>query len=375
MPSQNASAIMTRFGERTGLTSSRKARRYLWTDAFAVCNFVGLARSTGEPRYAELALALVDRVHHTLGRHRSDDVRRGWISGLDENAGEGHPTAGGLRIGKDLPERQPGEPWDESLEWDRDGQYFHYSTKWMHALDQASRFGRWPQLNVWARELARASHDAFCYGTQGHRRMHWKMSIDLTRPLVPSMGQHDPLDGYVTCLQLDATAAALGAAPSPGLRDDASDFAGMLDGRALATTDPLGIGGLLTDAWRLVQLGRPGAIPEASLVEALLRAAVEGLARYGGPRGPARQRLAFRELGLAIGLEAARTWRDTGGSDGVRGFALGALHEYDSLRDEIESFWLDPEHQEGAAWTEHRDINEVMLATSLMPEGYLRLRD
>jgi hypothetical protein len=51
---------------------------------------------------------------------------------------ETHPTRGGLRIGKQLPERRPGEPYDPQVEWDRDGQYFHYLTKWMHALDQAS---------------------------------------------------------------------------------------------------------------------------------------------------------------------------------------------------------------------------------------------
>ena len=49
---------------------------------FAVCrNFLGLSRMTGEKRYTELALRLVDRVHHTLGRHRGDDSRPGWISG------------------------------------------------------------------------------------------------------------------------------------------------------------------------------------------------------------------------------------------------------------------------------------------------------
>ena len=32
------------------------------------------------------------------------------------------------------------------------------------------------------------------------------MSIDLSYPLVPSMGQHDPLDGYITYLQLQSTA-------------------------------------------------------------------------------------------------------------------------------------------------------------------------
>jgi hypothetical protein len=33
---------------------------------------------------------------------------------------------------------------------------------------------------------------------------------------------------------------------------------------------------------------------------------------------------------------------------------------------------LAPAHRETSLWAEHRDINDVMLATSLMPEGFLR---
>src|SRR5438105_10487508 len=102
-----AAELMLRFAERTGLIGDGPSRRYLWTDAFAVCNFLGLSRATGERRYEELAVTLIDRVHHVLGRHRPDDRRRGWISGLDEREGERHPTRGGLRIGKPLAERQP----------------------------------------------------------------------------------------------------------------------------------------------------------------------------------------------------------------------------------------------------------------------------
>ena len=79
---------MRGFAERTGLTSDRPERRYLWTDAFAVCNFLDLARRTGDRSHADLALRLVDRVHHVLGRHRADDARTGWISGLGEREGE-----------------------------------------------------------------------------------------------------------------------------------------------------------------------------------------------------------------------------------------------------------------------------------------------
>ena len=62
---------MMEFSALTGLEPPREApKRYLWTDAFAVCNFLELYRQTGEEKYKVLALRLVDQVHHTLGRHR-----------------------------------------------------------------------------------------------------------------------------------------------------------------------------------------------------------------------------------------------------------------------------------------------------------------
>ena len=170
---EKASLLMRGFAERTGLTAERPTQRYLWTDAFAVCSFLGLARLTGESSYADWALRLVDQVHHVLGRHRADDMRTGWISGLAEREGESHPTRGGLRIGKPLPERGPGEPFDQGLEWERDGQYLHYLTKWMHALDQVSAATGDPRFNLWARELAEAAHAAFvrAVGGRAGRRM------------------------------------------------------------------------------------------------------------------------------------------------------------------------------------------------------------
>ncbi|MCA1786733.1 MAG: hypothetical protein LC657_12225 [Desulfobacteraceae bacterium] len=41
--------------------------------------------------------------------------------------------------------------------------------------------------------------------------------------------------------------------------------------------------------------------------------------------------------------------------------------------DIIESFWLAPENQQVPTWIDHQDINQVMLATSLLPDGYLNL--
>ena len=90
---EEAGELMMRFAERTGLASDLAKQRYLWTDAFAVCNFLGLAQATGEERYTEQALRLVEQVHHVLGSYRADDPRTGWISGLSEQEGETSPDS------------------------------------------------------------------------------------------------------------------------------------------------------------------------------------------------------------------------------------------------------------------------------------------
>ena len=51
--------------------------RYLWTDAFGVCNFLTLYNETKDPQYLEQADALVNNVHDVLGRDRSGKKRLG----------------------------------------------------------------------------------------------------------------------------------------------------------------------------------------------------------------------------------------------------------------------------------------------------------
>ena len=46
---------------------------------------------------------------------------------------------------------------------------------------------------------------------------------------------------------------------------------------------------------------------------------------------------------------------------------------YGSFREQIESFWLDRRNRAVQSWTDHREINMVMLATSLAPDGYFTL--
>jgi hypothetical protein len=84
---------------------------------------------------------------------------------------------------------------------------------------------------------------------------------------------------------------------------------------------------------------------------------------------------------LSIGLAAAQAMeaaasRVPGSFPGgpLAGRALEALGAYARLRAEIETLWLRPEHRSVETWRDHLDINEVMLATSLAPEGFLVLR-
>jgi hypothetical protein len=286
-----------------------------------------------------------------------------------------------------LNERKPGEPYDESLEWDRDGQYYHYLTKWMHALASVSLVTKDSMYAKWAMELAKTAHARFTYAPSpgARKRMYWKMSIDLSYALVPSMGQHDPLDGLVTCCGLQALADQSKAQTDwPSLSAEIAGMALICEGQRLITNDPLGIGGLLADACRMAQLIVKGSFPYAGLLQEVLDAARSGLDYYAmsaaSRRRPADYRLAFRELGLSIGLHAVRYMQELikqhPGAFG-RGSSLSAqveyLMRYSRLQTEIEAFWLEGRNRESDGWSAHRFINMVMLATSLAPDGFLSL--
>lgn len=384
---ETAHELMQDFARATGLEPAVDyPRRYLWTDAFAVCNYLGLFRTTGKPEYRELALRLIGQVHRTLGRHRNDDLRTGWISGLSYNEGEKHPTAGGLRIGKLQPERGAGEPYNERREWDRDGQYYHYLTKWMHALSLAGKVTGDPVFVTWAAELARTAHDRFTFLSPhvSRKRMYWKMSIDLTRPLILSMGQHDPLDGLVTFREVQRAADQDDRLAHPVLVQEIAELADIGRDLPLTTDDPLGIGGLLFDASRIARLAERGGAVDPDLLEHVMDSALYGLESFAGSGSlelPARQRLAFRELGLSTGLaciEQLPSWIQDNphlsGRAGSLNSRVEVLREYVPLKETIEEFWLEGKNRESVTWAEHRDINTVMLATSLAPDGFLELK-
>lgn len=371
-----AQSLMEEFADATGISGNTTPRRYLWTDAFAVCNFLGLVRETDDDRFLRFAQTVVNQVHHILGRHRDDDQRRGWISGLSEEEGHRHPTRGGLRIGKPLNERQPHELANPQLEWEQDGQYFHYLTKWMHALYRMGKETGDSRYQRWAVELAATAHHAFTYEARPGepKRMVWKMSIDLRRSLVSSMGQHDPLDGLVTCLELQ-TAEEFHAQDSGDLTAAIADMTAMCAQTNLATDDPLGIGGLLDDATRLAQLIFHHGVVHRDLLHQILvdaRLSFDAFSQSTLLGYSAERRLAFRELGLSIGINGLQPLRYSVAEDSDLAAAVDNLLPYQPLGQQISNFWSDPAHRLNSNWMDHRDINSVMLATSLSPKSYLQ---
>jgi hypothetical protein len=380
-----AARLMVEFAQRTGLSPvAQNPRRYLWTDAFAVCNFLELYERTGDQKYRRYASQLIDQVHRVLGRYRSDDVCKGWISGLDDEKGCHQPTLGGLRIGKPLRERGANESIDEQREWDRDGQYFHYLTKWIHALCQAA-FLTGDNENVrWARELAETAFRAFtCRSETGEIiGVYWKMSTDLSRPLVPVMGSHDALDGFITCREVQNALANVSNYPDvSGFNQTAEALFALCQHGDWKTNDPLGVGGLLFDACRLCQLICHEQPREQRLLEAVIQGCRDSLMlllQTGYLNLPTPHRLAFRELGLAIGLRALPIMADA--MDKNRnmfesGLALrqtiDLLFSYEPLSDEIIGLWLPYTESRPESWRGHQDINEVMLATAIIPDTFL----
>jgi len=344
--------IMIDFARSTGLTSNAPQDRYLWTDAFAVFNYTYLYARTKKSVFRELAVLLVDAVHQVLGKHRGDDGRSGWISGLSEEEAREHPTIGGLRIGKRLPERRPDEPYDPVLEWEKDGQYYHYLTKWMLALCKVFQVTGDVKYLRWSFELAKVAHEAFVYTSpiNGRKHIYWKMSIDLARPLVFGEGQHDALDGLSTYLELRSIAKESSLA-MPSLEGEIYDLYEMCrenDWICWVTEDPLGIGELLCATYRLART-HVDFLDTSSIITAALEAAHASLRAFFPKdliHATASSRLAFRELSFVIGLRAAERLEEVVQENSTPSQILRRILRFRTLADRILEFWLKKENQE-----------------------------
>ena len=144
---------------------------------------------------------------------------------------------------------------------------------------------------------------------------------------------------------------------------------------------PLGVGGLLFDACRLCQLLGQENRRELGLLEDVVQGSGDGLMimlKTGYLKQPARHRLAFRELGLAIGLRAVPIIANTLQSERIAFESrpsllriMERLRPYKPLSDEIIEFWLPYVEGPDETWKAHRHINELMLATAIAPNTFL----
>lgn len=118
----------------------------------------------------------------------------------------------------------------------------------------------------------------------------------------------------------------------------------------------------MIDAWFVAQLRHRGEDDLGPLEGSLVSASVVGLRALLRSRileRPPAARLPFREIGLALGCHALQRL------DAVAAPPLAALARH------IEDTWMAEDHRLLDVWTDHADINAVMLATSLVPDGYL----
>jgi hypothetical protein len=153
--------------------------------------------------------------------------------------------------------------------------------------------------------------------------------------------------------------------------------------KSWATDDPLGIGSLLCDAYKVAQMIAGEYFDETELLEVMLGSALLGLEpfeRMNPLKLPVNYRLAFRELGLSIGMRAVVKLEKLVEENQDHFKDSHTIHKYIKLLmhftrliEIIESFWLEDSNREAKVWTDHLDINMVMLATSLAPDGYLVL--
>jgi hypothetical protein len=194
------------------------------------------------------------------------------------------------------------------------------------------------------------------------------------------MGHHDPLDGLITYSEIQATAGKYSERPQD-LSAEIADMGQICEGKSWTTDDPLGIGSLLCGAYKIAQLIVADSFILPDLLDSVLDDSLTGLDYFAtkSPLNlPADYRLAFRELGLSIGLQAIE--RLQGLLEQYPGVFkkrplmhshIRSLMRYARLSELINTFWLESKNRESRSWTAHRNINMVMLATSLSPDGYL----
>lgn len=233
-------------------------KRYLWTDAYGLMLYVSLFRHFNDKIYLDKSELLVKNVKSILGRKK------------------------GFRIGED-PER--------------DGQYFHYLTKWMYALNELGRLI--PKYHHEAVQLAKDVHPHFFVPNIG---MIWKMEEDLSKPYRGyGFGGLDSYDAFVTYRVLDPEI----------LKREISDVWTIVsqDYPKFSCSQDLGLGETLWMAHHF---------PNEDWAKKIIQVSLRELERMWRPKGyfirdskwDPNTILAFGNHGVSIGIQSICVWED-----------------------------------------------------------------
>ncbi|KAM6515879.1 hypothetical protein FALCPG4_014086 [Fusarium falciforme] len=306
--------------------------RYLWTDAFGVVNLITLFEATTTQKYLILARRLVQTVHDVLGRTRDGSAR---LPGATDE----EPLKGGLRIGK----------MDASGS-DGDGQYHHYLTLWMFALNRLSWATGDPSFNDLAIQLAISIHPHFVFRSSNRLKMVWKISMDMQKVLVPSEGHLDAATGYAIYRMIQEAAVRQGRKDQL-LKKEISDYEQIMSRKGSVTPsgDPLDLG---MGLW-IAHFYQNEEWADTFTEEALELADQIFDGNSADMSGSASHRLAFREFGACLGVQC-----------------VGADEPLKSQIDQLMGFWekhLEQHDRDGL-----RPISQVMYAAALIPGAFRR---
>ncbi|KAJ5408585.1 hypothetical protein N7509_002468 [Penicillium cosmopolitanum] len=324
--------------------------RYLWSDAFGVINLLTMHKeycragndTVNDDRYLIIAGRLIDTVHDVLGWTR-DGLSR--LPGATDD----NPLGGGLRIGKT----------DEHGS-DCDGQYHHYLTIWMFALNRMSKASGNNAYNRMAVQLARAIHPKFFVDRSGPKpRMVWKMSMDLSAPLVSSEGNLDPIDGFVVFRLLQA--AAMEAGDGEVLTEEINDYKRVMErkGRHFVSSDTPDLGMTLwTTHWFSESEQWALNLTERCFEQLYNLFEID---RYLDSN--IKFRLAFREFGTCMGAQCqSEHMTEKEGSVDLKTWSDSIIAAWDPYMDLTISQGLTPD--------DLKPITRVMYASALIPGGF-----
>jgi hypothetical protein len=323
--------------------------RYLWTDAFGVINLITMhseiskcgTHADDHNPYLILADRLIETVHEVLGRKRDGRSRL-------PGATDANPLGGGLRIGK-----------TDDRGSDGDGQYHHYLTVWMFALNRMTRATGDPKYNRQAVQLAKAIHPKFFIDrAAAEPRMIWKMNMDLSEPMVKSEGNLDPIDGYVIFRLLRASAMAAG--DGDVLSEEIGDYRRTMDrkGEHFVSSDTLDLGMTLWTAhwFSTTEDWAADLIDKCSEQIYNLFEINQYLERN------IKFRLAFREFGTCMGIQCqAEVNTEKEGSVDMKCYSDAIIAAWDP--------YMELSISENSTPEDLRPITRVMYAAALIPGG------